>query len=104
MVVPTRPLVHRDPTVTETLNYAKLDIIKPAEGEPQVDAAGNPILVDPVTGKVDPTLHAPKGQAPCFQPATGPTDRPVFRWPPQPAVHPDTSWKPAVRVTLQRNL
>ncbi|MER3495491.1 MAG: hypothetical protein C4320_00880 [Armatimonadota bacterium] len=38
------------------LAYAKLDLIPPSEGDPT-----NPQL-DPNTGKIDPTLQAPKGQ------------------------------------------
>lgn len=61
ITVPTGP-GSAHPTYTELLNYAKLDILKPAEGEPQLDALGNPVFIDPVTGKIDPTLRAPKGQ------------------------------------------
>ncbi|HVL39445.1 MAG TPA: type II secretion system protein, partial [Fimbriimonadaceae bacterium] len=43
--------------------YAKLDIVKPAEGEPEIDpATGDFVFRDPVTGRIDPTLRAPKGQ------------------------------------------
>jgi len=47
------------PPVLETLPYMKLDIIKTAEGEP---GAVPGQYVNPITGKIDPTLHAPKGQ------------------------------------------
>jgi prepilin-type N-terminal cleavage/methylation domain-containing protein len=71
IVVPSGP-GSADPTVTEFLPYAKLDLLKPAQGEPQVDALGNPVYVDPVTGKIDPTLKAPKGQ-PLLPAAAGTT-------------------------------
>ncbi len=41
------------------LPYGKLDIMKPAEGEPGAPGAG---FINPGTGLIDPTLHAPKGQ------------------------------------------
>lgn len=41
------------------LPYAKLDILKPAQGEPGAPGAG---FVNPNTGLIDPTLHAPTGQ------------------------------------------
>lgn len=61
VVVPAGPGSY-DATVPVTLLYSKLDIYKAAEGEPQLDAGGNPIYIDPNTGKIDPTLKAPKGQ------------------------------------------
>lgn len=42
------------------LDYAKLDILKPAEGEPLRGPSG--AYINPDTGKEDPTLKAPKGQ------------------------------------------
>lgn len=42
------------------LPYTKIDLIKPAEGEPVVGPSG--ALINPDTGKEDPTLRAPKGQ------------------------------------------
>lgn len=42
------------------LPYAKIDIIRPAAGEPLRGPTG--ALINPVTGKEDPTLRAPKGQ------------------------------------------
>lgn len=60
VVVPGKPGVNGvQPDVPETLSYAKLDIVKAAEGEPG-DTPGE--FIDPNTGKVDPTLTAPKGQ------------------------------------------
>ncbi|MBS1717126.1 MAG: prepilin-type N-terminal cleavage/methylation domain-containing protein [Armatimonadetes bacterium] len=56
------PVTNPHPTATFDLSYAKLDIVKPAEGSPVLDGSGNPVLTDPTTGKVDPTLTAPKGQ------------------------------------------
>lgn len=40
--------------------FAKIDIIRPAEGEPLRGPTG--ALINPVTGKEDPTLRSPKGQ------------------------------------------
>ncbi len=48
------------PDVPETLPYAKIDIVKPAEGDPTKGPSG--AFINPGTGKEDPTLHAPKGQ------------------------------------------
>ncbi|AIE85771.1 type II secretion system protein [Fimbriimonas ginsengisoli] len=42
------------------LPYTKLDLVRPAEGDQTLNGAGS--WVDPVTGKTDPTLQAPKGQ------------------------------------------
>lgn len=43
------------------LRYTKLDIIKPAEGDPALrDVSG--AFINPNTGRADPTLRAPKGQ------------------------------------------
>lgn len=47
-------------TVPVPLQYAKLDLIPPAEGDPGRGPGG--AFVDPNTGKEDPTLSAPKGQ------------------------------------------
>ena len=51
-----------DATVKVAVPNLKLDILKAAQGTPQVDSSGNAYYVDPVTGKADPTLIAPKGQ------------------------------------------
>ncbi len=56
--VPSSPNGAYGPPVVVTLPYQKLDIVRPAEGEP--DAPG--VFRDPYTGKIDPTLRAPKGQ------------------------------------------
>ncbi|HRF60418.1 MAG TPA: prepilin-type N-terminal cleavage/methylation domain-containing protein [Fimbriimonadaceae bacterium] len=40
----------------------KLDVIKPAQGEESIDPNNPGVFIDPNTGKVDPTLRAPKGQ------------------------------------------
>jgi prepilin-type N-terminal cleavage/methylation domain-containing protein len=40
--------------------YSKLDLIMPAEGEPLRGPSG--ALINPLTGREDPTLRAPKGQ------------------------------------------
>lgn len=59
------------PTVAVPLRYAKLDLWAPAQegqvvtdafGNPITDGAGNKFYIDPNTGRVDPTLRAPKGQ------------------------------------------
>ena len=42
------------------LPYSKIDLFKPAEGEPIRGPSG--ALINPVTGREDPTLRAPKGQ------------------------------------------
>jgi prepilin-type N-terminal cleavage/methylation domain-containing protein len=59
--VPTSPNgVYNATPVLVTVPYAKLDLIRPAEGEPD---PGNPgAFRDPYTGKFDPTLKSPKGQ------------------------------------------
>jgi type II secretory pathway pseudopilin PulG len=50
-------------TPTEViLPYSKLDIIQPAKGQPD-STLGPGVFRDPGTGYIDPTLHAPKGQA-----------------------------------------
>lgn len=47
-------------TTTVFLPYSKLDLAKPAQGEPpSTPGAG---FTDPFSGKIDPTLKAPKGQ------------------------------------------
>jgi prepilin-type N-terminal cleavage/methylation domain-containing protein len=61
LVVPSGP-GSTDATVKVAMPYLKLDIIKAAEGVPQTDSSGNPIYVNPVTGRIDPTLTASKGQ------------------------------------------
>lgn len=45
---------------TVLLRYAKVDIVKPALGDPSQRRDG--AYVDPDTGRADPTLKAPKGQ------------------------------------------
>ncbi len=47
-------------TVQLPLQYSKLDLIPPAEGEPGRGPGG--AFINPTTGKEDPTLAAPKGQ------------------------------------------
>src|SRR5688572_28945528 len=42
------------------LPYSKIDLLKPAEGEPLRGPSG--ALINPITGREDPTLRAPKGQ------------------------------------------
>lgn len=42
------------------LPYSKIDLVKPAEGDPTRGPTG--ALINPLTGKEDPTLRAPKGQ------------------------------------------
>jgi len=42
------------------LPYVKLDILRPAEGDPSARVGS--AFINPDTGKVDPTLEAPKGQ------------------------------------------
>lgn len=56
---PTGPNNAQD-DIPVTLPYAKLDIVRPAEGDPTRGPSG--ALVNPDTGKEDPTLSAPKGQ------------------------------------------
>lgn len=46
--------------VEVALPYTKLDLLLPAEGQPIRGPQGG--YIDPVTGKEDPTLTAPKGQ------------------------------------------
>lgn len=65
--VPRNSLVvvvpRQDGTMGEVvLPYSKLDLVRPAQGEVETDVNGNPVYRDPVTGKIDPTLRAPKGQ------------------------------------------
>lgn len=55
----TVPGANGDPE-TIILEHTKLDILKPAEGEPIRGADGG--FIDPDTGREDPTLEAPKGQ------------------------------------------
>src|SRR5579862_117008 len=72
VMVPPGPGSFDTTPIPELLSYAKMDLYKAAEGEPQRDASGQPVYVDPVTGKVDPTLRAPKGQ-PLLPATAGPT-------------------------------
>ena len=69
--VPPGPGSFDTTPIKEILSYAKMDLYKPAQGEPAFDAANNLVYIDPNTGKIDPTLHAPKGQA--LLPATAGT-------------------------------
>ena len=46
--------------VDVVLPYSKLDLVRPAEGNPARGPSG--AYIDPVTGLEDPTLTAPKGQ------------------------------------------
>ena len=57
--VPTSPGGVYGPPVIVTVPNVKLDIVRPAEGEPG-PAPG--VFIDPNTGKIDPTLQSPKGQ------------------------------------------
>jgi prepilin-type N-terminal cleavage/methylation domain-containing protein len=60
--VPARPVNLGGPggVATVILPFMKLDVVKPAEGDPLRGPSG--ALVDPNTGREDPTLRAPKGQ------------------------------------------
>lgn len=44
------------------IENAKLDIIKPAQGEENINPGQPGEFTNPNTGLIDPTLHAPKGQ------------------------------------------
>lgn len=55
--VPTGP-GSINPTTTVLLPYSKLDIVNFAQGQP----GGPGVFINPTTGKIDPTLIAPKGQ------------------------------------------
>lgn len=44
------------------IENAKLDIVKPSQGEENIDPNNPGLFINPVTGKVDPTLRSPKGQ------------------------------------------
>ncbi len=57
VVVPGRD---RTPVVVR-LPFAKLDLVRPAEGDPQDRGPGGAFR-NPDTGRFDPTLRAPKGQ------------------------------------------
>lgn len=48
--------------VSVSLQYAKLDLIKPAEGDPSLREVGTGAYFNPNTGRFDPTLRSPKGQ------------------------------------------
>ncbi|HEY0868386.1 MAG TPA: hypothetical protein VGE01_13455 [Fimbriimonas sp.] len=48
------------PIVQVALPYSKIDMYLPAEGEETIDGTGNGYR-NPVTGKIDPTLRAPRG-------------------------------------------
>jgi prepilin-type N-terminal cleavage/methylation domain-containing protein len=61
LLVPTGP-GSVDATIKVPIPYLKLDIIKPAEGTPEVDPLGNPIYRNPSSQHIDPTLSSPKGQ------------------------------------------
>jgi prepilin-type N-terminal cleavage/methylation domain-containing protein len=61
VVVPGKPDINgKQPDIPVTLQYAKCDIVKPAEGDPTRGASG--AFINPNTGKEDPTQAAPKGQ------------------------------------------
>lgn len=45
------------------LPFAKLDLVKPAEGDPALRELGTGAYYNPNTGRYDPTLRSPKGQA-----------------------------------------
>ena len=61
VVVPGKPGVNGvQPDIPVTLPWVKIDIVKPAEGEPPATPGTG--YINPNTGKVDPTLTAPKGQ------------------------------------------
>ncbi len=57
--VPSFRALTTDPQLYSTvlLPYGKLDLLKPAEGDPSTSG-----FINPTTGKIDPTLRAPKGQ------------------------------------------
>ena len=57
--VPTSPAGVYGPPVIVTVPYVKLDLVRPAEGEPGPIPG---VFVDPFSGKIDPTLKSPKGQ------------------------------------------
>lgn len=58
--VPTSPNGAYGAPVLVTLPYLKLDIVRPAEGEPNSGAPGS--FFNPFINKIDPTLRSPKGQ------------------------------------------
>lgn len=58
--VPTSPNGVYGAPVVVTLPYLKLDIVRPAEGEPNSAAPGS--FFNPYINKIDPTLRSPKGQ------------------------------------------
>ncbi len=69
MVVPNQPTpANFGQDIVVTVPFAKIDLIMPAEGEP--DPSGvlrNPYITkdefgNPIQGKIDPTLRAPRGQ------------------------------------------
>ncbi len=61
VVVPGKPdITGKQPDVPVTLPYVKVDIVKPAEGEPPATPGSG--YTNPDTGKIDPTLNAPRGQ------------------------------------------
>ena len=72
VMVPPGPGSFDTTPIPELLSYAKKDLYKAAEGEPTLDASGQTVYIDPVTGKIDPTLRAPKGQ-PLLPATAGPT-------------------------------
>lgn len=60
LIVPSSPGGVYGAPVMVTMPNIKLDILRPSEGEP--DPANPGQFIDPNTNKIDPTLHAPKGQ------------------------------------------
>src|SRR3569832_1004589 len=50
----------KQPDVPLTIPYVKVDIVKPAQGEPPATPGSG--YTNPDIGKIDPTITAPKGQ------------------------------------------
>lgn len=61
IVLPGKPdLTGKQADIPVTLPYVKIDIVKPAQGDPTRGPSG--AFINPDTGKEDPTQTAPKGQ------------------------------------------
>ncbi len=60
VIVPGRLYDANGQVFLHLIEYAKLDLVRPAEGDPTRGASG--ALVNPNIGKEDPTLEAAKGQ------------------------------------------
>lgn len=61
VVVPGKPdAAGKQDDVPVTMPYAKIDIVRPAQGDPTRGPSG--AFINPDTGKEDPTQSAPKGQ------------------------------------------